>query len=344
MHFKNYLMFILLFLSEAQVVNSMQQNEIEQKIAYEKEQLDSKFKHFCKEKNNQISTLVEEVRKELINQYSEEYLTDFINNCSKYLPQFFYQHELRTIEELIPNLYSKIQQIDRDMIINILDDIKKYLNNEKLIKFLATEYLSHIIIDTKDIKLVHDLIEKFSANVNGVYSAGYTNIFRIIYNNQSLEILKLLLENGLNTNQIMMTEFDEQTPLQYAAEERLADIVQELVKYKADVNYTSWNNYGRTPLIIAILKPNQMSLFKKDETEINSEVAKIVNTLLLSGADPEIRDYFGKNFYDYAKDDFIIKTILKQLKSKKIEDILDATNFNKQLADIITSYIDNKRE
>jgi ankyrin repeat protein len=194
-------------------------------------------------------------------------------------------------------------------LITIIDFfIGKGINLKMLNNFGFTPLI--VCINNKFIKLAKILIEKEI----GINTETHLLFEAIIYKNL-YEILKLILEKGINPN----TLHYDMTPLMIASYHRRYDMVQLLLEFKTDINYL--NNNCENALFFACnssynnTKPNFeiINSLIKHKININTKnnngetplfyATKLINkhnhltiiTLLEAGADPNLTDIYGNN-------------------------------------------------
>ena len=92
--------------------------------------------------------------------------------------------------------------------------------------------------------------------------------------NSRMEVIKILIENGVNLNRMVT---NERTVLMWAAEHGHLKIVERLIKEGADVDVK--NGSGYTALMYAVINRH----------------LKIVERLIKEGADVYTRDYIRNN-------------------------------------------------
>ncbi|KAJ3433122.1 molting protein mlt-4 [Anaeramoeba flamelloides] len=161
-------------------------------------------------------------------------------------------------------------------------------------------------IRTKILKKIQETIEENPNEINELYQ-GKTPLYEAIQAKCSINILKLLLKNGADPNQVLPSK----TTNLHCAIENDVHIIKELLKRGADVNIK--NIMGNLPLHICNRKCTQTHIIKKilkNTTDINaknrtgSTALHIysssencngkIQLLLESNADPNIRDHNDK--------------------------------------------------
>jgi ankyrin repeat protein len=123
----------------------------------------------------------------------------------------------------------------------------------------------YYLINNNNVDEIKNCLKQF--DLNNVSDLGDTVLMASIRNN-SLEILKILLESGANPN---ISDSGGWFPLHFAVQKGCIDIVKTLIDFGADINKGDLNT-ERTPLQVAI-------------TSNSSNKQIIVDFLVSNGAD-----------------------------------------------------------
>lgn len=131
-------------------------------------------------------------------------------------------------------------------------------------------------------------IRKFAEiDVEATDSNGRTALYNAAWQNQLDVVKELILKNADPNN---APSADKITPLMTAASYGCGDVVEYLLKNKADANKTSRS--GKTALIYAA---------EDDDAEINNKHSASVLALLSHNANPDIKDSHGETAIMHAK-------------------------------------------
>ncbi len=164
-------------------------------------------------------------------------------------------------------------------------DMKKWIGGQKKRLFYESEL--RVAADDLDVKKVKELIKK-GINVNARNKNGWTPLMMATYSKHLLiplptkikerqnEIVSLLIAAGAELN---ARDTQGNTTLIYAVANALVDVVEMLLKNKADPNLESFSG-GATPLWESL-----GVLFNVTATE-RQNYKKIAKMLLEAGADP----------------------------------------------------------
>ncbi len=138
--------------------------------------------------------------------------------------------------------------------------------------------LSHTIAEEMDFRerIIH-LME--NNNLNEI-SHICNPVSKMAYDPKNLDVLKLLLERGANSN-ICSKKLGE-SPLHVAVNNSNSKAVRILLKYHANANYKGL--FGRTAL---------QNLFSMSHTNYNYEDIRILRLLLQAKTNVNIKDRFG---------------------------------------------------
>lgn len=118
----------------------------------------------------------------------------------------------------------------------------------------------------------------------------------ITYNTKnSLEIVKLIVENGADVNSVCTFGY-RKSPLYVATERKRLDIVKFLVEHGVDVNYEQ-NSDPNYTIIRGDTEPSNTAL---DKALVDNS-SDIVKYLINNGADIFIKNSKGVSAYDYAE-------------------------------------------
>lgn len=143
--------------------------------------------------------------------------------------------------------------------------------------------------------------------------------------NKEHKKLEKLLQLGANPNQV--DQDDGWTPLMWAVAKRDIESMKLLLAYNADPNKAS--DYGTTPISKTIqVAPNRDSNYYPSVTPEKAQdlmlkqdelTSEIVTLLLQHGADPRIKNHFGRDAYDNCNYDEKNKQILIEAYSKRAD-------------------------
>ncbi|APR98867.2 ankyrin repeat domain-containing protein [Wolbachia endosymbiont of Folsomia candida] len=154
----------------------------------------------------------------------------------------------------------------------------------------------HEVVGNGHVEVMNILIKK-GANVNAVGKDGHTLLHVAAYVDNK-EIVEFLIKKGLNIN--LANKYGH-SPLHIAADRNNKKVVEVLIKNGANVNAVSEN--GFTPLHFAA------SHFFHRET---------INALIEGGADPLLKDNFGKTPIDSNISGYIIEFLEKKAIKKGV--------------------------
>ncbi|WP_104809090.1 ankyrin repeat domain-containing protein [Polaribacter filamentus] len=140
-----------------------------------------------------------------------------------------------------------------------------------------------------NVQAVKTFLSKGNA-IDSLYGEGQTLLIYAIKKDRTYKVAKYLLENGANPNLVT----DDLTPLMYATAYQNSAMVQELIGYKANVNFISKEK--QSAIVFAIKGRN----------------AEILKLLMDGGADPSIPLKEDYSAVDLAKEENI-KEILEVL-------------------------------
>lgn len=169
-----------------------------------------------------------------------------------------------------------------------LELVREILKNDvnlKVKNFLGDDVLYKAVMwgNNEILKL---LIEK-GADVNTVYRDKQTkregdSILTVAVMRKNLEAVKLLVENGAD---VKYKVYGGWSPLMCAVEVQNYDIARYLIEKGAEVNDV--DNVGQSVLMHAV--------------GVSDKAKEIVGLLLANGADVEVKDIYGKDFYSVSK-------------------------------------------
>ena len=192
-------------------------------------------------------------------------------------------------------------------------------------------------IQTNNIELVKDLVEKQGADINYFDGSTKNPLFQSIFDKNE-EILEYLLSKGANPN--IRTKGFGKTPLYEALSGRFDKGVEILLKYHADPNI--YDKAYVSPLRLGLRSPNQMILKKlldagAKDTTINSvfdfikspDVIDLLASYNITPQNNQLIDlqkqrnvYFYKNEL-YRKLNWRTKTYRQKSEDKYINNIKD---------------------
>ena len=158
-----------------------------------------------------------------------------------------------------------------------------------------------------------NILIKAGADVNVYGAFGVTPLMGVAQTNTNPEALKILIKAGADVN---ASSDDRFTPLMASAfKNPNPQITEMLIKAGADVN--ARNEKGGTPLLYAIAGKNHKDIVKtliENNADVNAcdnarntplmlaakeDLVNMFEILLDAGADPDIKDNFGKSIFDY---------------------------------------------
>jgi hypothetical protein len=199
-------------------------------------------------------------------------------------------------------------------------------------------------IQTNNIELVKDLVEKQGADINYFDGSTKNPLFQSIFDKNE-EILEYLLSKGANPN--IRTKGFGKTPLYEALSGRFDKGVEILLKYHADPNI--YDKAYVSPLRLGLRSPNQMILKKlldagAKDTTINSvfdfiKSPDVIDLLASYNITPQNNQLIDlqkqRNVYFY-KNEYITATLLPSviILSSKNEEVI--IKFSSNLVDIDT--------
>ncbi len=234
------------------------------------------------------------------------YKTKNIDKIKEYIEDIDY---IENQHNIISLFIKENMSYTKEDLIKIIDFfIEKNIKLDLLNEFNYTPLI--VCINNKFIKLAEILIEKEI----GIYLETPTLFNAIIYKNQP-NILKLILEKGVNPNVIEL----DMTPLMIASFHRKHEMVKLLIDSNVDCNYINcngenamfyacnslYNNSDPNFQIINMLIEKKINLNIKNKDgetplfyasrSINRYTHLTLMSLLEAGANPNMIDNFGNN-------------------------------------------------
>jgi hypothetical protein len=235
------------------------------------------------------------------NREMEECVKGPIKNISKYIKEVRFDvvacHELtaepdlsllkrkrKVLQDLV--YYRFIRGRDANFGIDSGASLKEFL--AAMEKWMQKESRQELLF-SYDEDDVADGIE-LGADVNQKHDADGYPIIYYCEDDDSVQIIKMLLKAGANPN---VTNNDGIPALSFALDNMCDNIVKALLKAKADIEATDKN--GATPLMHAVASDN----------------AAMVKLLLKEGANVNAKDKSGKSVLQYTDKSSMIKTLQK---------------------------------